>query len=131
VSTAAAIRGYAVCIPASLAWEAAQRALTAGTPSRGFIGIGIQPVALPQFQAPAGREQALLVTNVLPESPAHAAGLLVGDLLLDFNGNALAEAADLLDRLGSTPVGQTVKVKLLRGAAEQSFDITVAARPAR
>ena len=131
VSTAAAIRGYAVCIPASLAWEAAERALTAGTPSRGFIGIGIQPVALPQFQAPAGRERALLVTNVLPESPAHAGGLLVGDLLLDFNGQPLGEAADLLDRLGTTPVGQTVTVKLLRGAAEQSLDITVAARPTR
>ena len=131
VSTAAAIRGYAVCIPASLAWEAAQRALTAGTPSRGFIGIGIQPVSLPQFQAPSGREQALLVTNVLPESPAHSAGLLVGDLLLDFDGQPLAEAADLLDRLGTTPVGQTVTVKLLRGSAEQSLEITVAARPTR
>jgi S1-C subfamily serine protease len=131
VATATAIRGYAVCIPASLAWDAAQRAVTAGTASRGFVGIGIQPVSLPHFQAPAGREQALLVTNVLPDSPAHAAGVLVGDLLLDFNGDALAEAADLLDRLGSTPVGQTVTLKLLRGVAERSLEITVAARPAR
>jgi S1-C subfamily serine protease len=131
VATAAVIRGYAVCIPASIAWEAAQRALTAGTPSRGFIGIGIQPVSLPHFQAPAGREQALLVTNVIPESPAHAAGVLVGDLLLEFNGHTLAEAGDLLDRLGSTAVGQSAKVKLLRGTAEQSLDITVAARPSR
>jgi S1-C subfamily serine protease len=131
VSTAAAIRGYAVCIPASLAWQAAQRALTAGTPSRGFIGVGIQSVALPAFQAPAGREQGLLVTNVVPESPAHAAGLLVGDLLLDFNGHALAEAADLLDRLATTPVGQTAAVRLLRGNTELRFEITVGARPVR
>ena len=81
LATAAAIRGFGVAIPASIAWASAARILTAGTPRRGFVGLALQSVELPPAQRPDGRERALLVLAVTPGSPADAAGLIVGDVL--------------------------------------------------
>jgi serine protease DegQ len=128
IATAAAIRGFAVGIPASIAWAAAARVLEHGTPRRGFIGVVVQPVTLPASQQQGGRERALLVMGVSPSSPAERAGLLVGDLLLEFDGQSTAAAEDLLDLLTSKRVGQEVSVRLLRGGAEKPTKVMVAER---
>lgn len=128
ITTAAAIRGFAVCIPTSLAWEAAARILTGGTPSRGFLGVGVHPVALPPLQAPDGRERALLITSVSAASPAQAAGLMVGDVLLDFDGQPLRAPDDLLDLLNGRKAGEAVAVRTLRGKTEQTVTVTIAER---
>jgi len=128
IATASAIRGFAVGIPASIAWPAAARVLENGTPHRGFIGVVVQPVAIPAPQQQGGRERALLVTGVSPSSPAERAGLMVGDLLLEFDGQSTAAAEDLLDLLTSKKVGQEVGVRLLRGGVEKTVPITVVQR---
>jgi len=128
IATASAIRGFAVGIPASIAWAAAARVLEHGTPQRGFIGVVVQPVALPASLQRAGRERALLVTGVSPSSPAERAGVMVGDLLLEFDGQSTAAAEDLLDLLTNKKVGQEVGARLLRGGVEQTVQITVVER---
>jgi S1-C subfamily serine protease len=129
VATAAVIRGFGVVIPASIAWESAAQVLTSGTPRRGFVGLGVQSVELAAGQGPAGRERALLVVNVAPESPAAAAGLLVGDLLLDLDGHQTTSPDDLLELLTAQRIGQTVPAHTLRGDAVREVQITVGARP--
>ena len=89
IATAAAIRGLGVVIPASIAWKTAATVLEHGSLKRGYLGLAGQPVALPESQrAGDGREHALLVVGVTAGSPAAAAGVLVGDVLLDFDGHA-------------------------------------------
>lgn len=131
IATASAIRGFAVGIPASIAWAAAARVLEQGTPRRGYVGIAVQPVALPVAQQTGGRERALVVLGVSAASPAERAGLMVGDLLLDVDGQTTAAAEDLLDLLTSRRVGEDVTVRLLRGGAEQTVTVRVAERPRR
>ena len=131
LATASAIRGFGVAIPASIAWASAAKILTAGTPRRGFVGLALQAVELAPAQRPDGRERALLVLAVTPGSPADAAGLIVGDVLLDFDGQPTESPDDLLDLLTGNRVGRTVLARTLRGGALREVSIDVVERPRR
>jgi S1-C subfamily serine protease len=128
IATATAIRGLGVVIPASIAWASANQILAVGTPRRGFVGLAVQPVTLSASQDPNGGARALLVVAVTPGSPAERAGLIIGDVLLDFDGKATESPDDLLDLLGGDRVGQNVKARTLRGGAARDVQITVAER---
>src|SRR6266850_1948602 len=130
IATAAAIRGLGVVIPASIAWKTAATVLEHGSLKRGYLGLAGQPVALPDSQrGTGGREQALLVVGVTSNSPASAAGVLVGDLLLEFDGHAIESPEELLDLLLGDRVGRTVPVKVLRGGAVVDLTVAVGERP--
>jgi len=129
LTTAAAIRGFGVAIPASIAWASAAKVLTAGTPRRGFIGLALQSVDLPAAQRPDGRERALLVLAITPGSPAETAGLIVGDVLVDFDGQPTESPDALLDLLTGDRVGRTVVARTLRGGALRDVQIGIVERP--
>jgi serine protease Do len=128
IATADAIRGFGVAIPASIAWASATQILTAGTPRRGFVGLAVQPVELAAPQRPAGRERALLVVAITPGSPAEAAGMIVGDILLEFDGKPTESPEDLLDLLIGSRIGQTAAARTLRGGAARDVQVGVAER---
>jgi serine protease Do len=131
ISTAAAIRGFEVAIPASIAWTTAAEVLKRGHPTRGFLGIAGQTVQLTEKQRSAGeQEHALLIVGVTPGSPADAAGVLVGDILLRFDGRAIQSAEDLLDLLVGDRVGRAVPATFLRGGAALEIPLTVGVRQA-
>jgi serine protease Do len=128
IATAAVIRGFAVAIPASIAWASARQIVTTGG-SRGFIGVAVQPVHAPTAFRTDGRERALLIVGVTPGSPAETAGIIVGDVLLEFAGARIESAEDLLDRLTGDRVGQKIQLKTLHGGVPREVDVIVASRP--
>ncbi|HYM22096.1 MAG TPA: PDZ domain-containing protein [Vicinamibacterales bacterium] len=130
VATAAAIRGTGVVIPAPIAWKTAATLVEHGQLKRGYLGIAGQPVELPEHQQSSDRRRALLVVGVTAGSPAAAAGVLVGDVLVDFDGQAVESPEDLLDLLLGDRVGRAVPVHLLRGGAARDVSVTVGERPA-
>jgi S1-C subfamily serine protease len=130
VATASAIRGLGVVIPASIAWKTAATVLEHGSLKRGFLGLAGQPVSLAENQPGAGgRESALLVVGVTSGSPAASAGVLVGDLLLEFDGHRIESPEELLDLLLGDRVGRAVVVKVLRGGNAVELRVTVGERP--
>jgi S1-C subfamily serine protease len=130
IATAAEIRGLGVVIPARIAWQAAKSLLEHGRLERGYLGIAGQPVHLSETQRQAeNREDALIVVGVTPGSPASAAGVLVGDLLLDFDGRAIASPEELLDLLAGDRVGRAVPLRMLRGTSSLTATVTVGKRP--
>jgi len=132
VATAAAIRGLGVIIPTSIAWKTAATLVEHGSLKRGYLGLAGQPVALPEGQRGAGgRDQALLVVAVTDHSPAAAAGLIVGDVLLAFDGQPITAPEDLLDLLLGDRVGRKVKLDVLRGGTGVELTVEVGERPAR
>lgn len=132
VPTAAAIRGLAVVIPVRIAWATAAALIQHGTVKRGYLGLAGQPVRLPDAQrGPDDRDRALLVVAVTPDSPAEAAGLLVGDLLIDFDGRPIRSADELLELLTVERIGHPVPVRVRRGAAPLGLTITVSERAGR
>jgi len=130
IATAAAIRGLGVVIPAAIAWKTAGTLLEHGRLKRGYLGIAGQPVTLAENQKSAeGRDEALLVVGVTSGSPAAAAGVLVGDVLLQFDGQAIESPEDLLDLLVGDRVGRQVTVRALRGGTVTDLNVTVGERP--
>jgi len=87
-------------------------------------------VALPEAQQHDGREEALLVAGVTSGSPAASAGVLVGDVLLEFDGHAVESPEDLLDLLVGDRVGRQVPLHVLRGGQAVALVVTVGERPA-
>jgi S1-C subfamily serine protease len=131
IATAAAIRGLGVVIPASIAWKTAATLIQHGGLKRGYLGIAGQPVRLPESQKSGdGREDALLIVGVTSGSPAAAAGLLVGDIIVDFDGHPVESPEDLLDLLLGDRIGRGVPVRLLRGGSPITVTVTVSERPA-
>src|SRR3954452_8954721 len=131
IATAAEIRGLGVVIPAAIAWKTAATVIEHGSLKRGYLGLAGQPVALPESQRGAdGRDHALLVVGVTSGAPAAAAGVLVGDVLLAFDGHPVESPEELLDLLLGDRVGRSVPVSLLRGGSRIEVMVAVGERPA-
>ena len=130
ITTAAAIRGLSVVIPASIAWRTAAAVLEHGHLKRGYLGISGQPARLAEHQRAAiGRDEALLTVGVTSGSPAAAAGVLVGDVLLELDGHAIGSPEDLLDLLAGDRVGRQATLRLLRGGTMTDVAVTIGERP--
>jgi len=131
IATASAIRGLGVVIPASIAWHAASDVVKHGRPRRGYLGIAGQPVSLSERQqGGSSRDRGLLIVGITPGGPADTANLLVGDVLIEFDGQPVSSAEELLDLLTADRVGRAVGAKLLRAGAPRDADVTVAERTA-
>ena len=129
VITGAAIRGTTVVVPTALAVPAGQQVASTGGARQGFIGISSAAVNLPARQR-AGRAQeyGLLVTGLVPESPADAAGLLVGDVIVGFASAVIQEPEQLVTLLRGDRVGKAVPLTVLRGGAVHDVTVTVGER---
>jgi len=128
--TSLAIRGTTVVIPASLAFAAATKAAVDGGTKQGFIGVSSTPVAIPERQR-AGRSQGvgLLINQVSQQSPADAAGLLVGDVIVGFDGEPVEDGEELVTRLRGNRIGKPVPVTVLRGGSAVDVTVTIGERP--
>jgi serine protease Do len=131
ITTASAIRGLGVVIPASIAWRAASDVVKHGRPRRGYLGIAGQPVELSERQrGDTPRDRGLLIVGLTQGGPADAAALLVGDVLIEFDGQPVSAPEDLLDLLTTDRVGRAVNVRLLRAGRSHEVSVTVTERPA-
>jgi S1-C subfamily serine protease len=129
VTTAVAIRGLGVVIPASIAWKTAATILEHGQLKRGYLGVAGQPVRLPETQrGTRDRDGALLVVGVTEGSAAAHAGVLVGDIIFEFDGHPIESPEDLLDLLIGERVGRSAVLRLLRGGQPLDVEVTVGER---
>lgn len=129
VITSAAIRGTTVVIPFDLVADAASAVVAHGGTRQGFIGVASTTVRVPARQRQGRSEDhGLLVTGLVDGSPADAAGLLVGDIIVGFEGDAVQEPEQLVMRLRGDHIGRPVRLTLLRGASAHDVVVTVGER---
>jgi S1-C subfamily serine protease len=126
VATGATLRGLPLFIPGAIAWRVGEALAAQGRIKRGFLGISAQPVHIPDAQR-SGREQdtGLLVVGVAGDSPA-ARTLLVGDVVVGFDGEPIRHHDDLLARLSGDRVGTMVPIEVIRGGEVRTLSIEVA-----
>ena len=67
-----------------------------------------------------------LVADVVKDGPAEEAGIQVGDVIVEFDGKPVKDSAELPLLVARTPVGKSVKLKVLRGSAESILDVKIA-----
>jgi S1-C subfamily serine protease len=126
ICTGSQIRGFGVVIPAAIAWSAATDVLTHGQRRRGYLGIAGQPVQLSERQrGPQGPERGVLVVGITSGSPAEAAGVLVGDILVDFDSRAIESPDDLLEALATDCIDRQLAVRVIRGASREELLVTI------
>lgn len=131
IMTTGLARGVAIGIPAHLAWEIGDILAQDGQMKRGYLGITSQPVNLPDAQR-AGRTQSsgLLIMHIESDSPAANGGILLGDILVSLDSQAINDTGDLQALLAGSRVGTEVPVEVIRGGTLQTLDITIGEKPA-
>ncbi|MBZ5592334.1 MAG: S1C family serine protease [Acidobacteriia bacterium] len=123
INTSGLSRFMAVAIPVPTANRVIKDLLEKGRVARGYLGIGMHPVRLPD-----GRS-GLIVIHVQPEGPAGRSGLLIGDVLLELDGGPVADNDDVHGHLGGDSVGKTLKAAIVRGGVDLEVKIQVGERP--
>jgi S1-C subfamily serine protease len=125
IATSALSRIAGVAIPASTVDRVVNEILARGRVRRGYLGVGLQPVELPDHH------KGLIVLSLEPEGPAAKAGVLIGDVLVSLGGRAVSDTEDIQTALEGVEVGGPIAAEVLRGGAGKTITITVGERPRR
>jgi S1-C subfamily serine protease len=131
IATPRFARFGAIAVPASTVNRVVDALLQKGHIPQGFLGVGLHPVRLPEaLRQSLGRSEktAAIVVEVEPDSPAHKAGILIGDLLISFGANPIARVEDVHAQLSADAIGKSVAVKLVRGGVAKEVTVAVGER---
>jgi S1-C subfamily serine protease len=129
IGTAGLIRNAAAAVPAATAWRIAAVLAEHGHIRRGYLGIRTQPVRIPEHQRGAvAVDRGLLVSGIAPAGPAAEAGVLVGDILVEFAGTAVRDPEELLALLTAERIGQAAPLRVLRGSEYRAIDVNIGER---
>jgi len=122
--------GVGFAVPANMARGVMESLIKTGKVVRGWLGVSIQevtPALAKQFGLSNG--SGALVNKVLPGSPAAAAGLQKGDVIVGFNGKPVESPSTLRNTVAQTPVGQKVAVDVMRDRKQVKLNVKIAEQP--
>jgi S1-C subfamily serine protease len=129
MTTTGLLRGLPVAIPSPSLWEIAGALAANQGVKRGYLGVGIQPVRLPERQRGGRGDRGVLIVSMAPGGAADQAGVLVGDVVVGFNGQATEDADDLQDALAAAAPDASVALEILRAGVLQRVTVVVGERP--
>lgn len=132
INTSGLTRHWSVAIPPSTIDRVADALLAKGRIARGYLGVGLQPVRMPDAVARAlqlARNGGAIVVGVEPGSPADRGGLLIGDVLVAIDGTPVTDVEDVHGLLGPDKVGVQASVRVIRAGALAQVPVTVGERP--
>jgi S1-C subfamily serine protease len=134
IATSGVFRHLQCAIRAAAVTQVVEQVVHRGRIPRAYLGVGTQPVELPEAlreRLSLAQRTALIVVNVGPGSPAAAAGIIIGDVIVAIAGHVIAEPADLLGVLRPDRVGSVVTISVLRGGEPRELQVTIGERPSR
>jgi serine protease Do len=122
--------GIGFAIPSNMARKIYMELLDKGRVTRGWLGVQIQPLT-PELAREFGVKEVrgVLVSDVVPDSPAAKAGIQRGDVLTEFDGKRLEGPTDLQRAVGLSAPGQSAKVRVWRDQNEKTVDVKVSEAP--
>jgi S1-C subfamily serine protease len=131
IATPRFARFGAIAIPATAVNRVIDTLLKKGHIPQGYLGVGLQPVRLPEALRQSlqrSEKTAAIVLEVEPESPAHKAGIVIGDILVALAGHPVARLEDVHSQLHGESIGKPLALKFVRGGAIQEVNIVVGER---
>ncbi|MBI4553799.1 MAG: trypsin-like peptidase domain-containing protein [Candidatus Latescibacteria bacterium] len=114
--------GALLAIPMNRALTIARQLIEFGEVRRSWLGVEIESLA--------GREGGVPIDHVYEGSPAQAAGLRKGDILLSVNGLPTTSPFALADRVANIPVGTEVELQYIRNSHQEVKRVRLGQRPA-
>jgi S1-C subfamily serine protease len=122
----------AIAVSASTINKITDTLLTKGRIPRGYLGVGLQPVRLPNTireMLQRNEKTAAIVVEVHPEGPADKAGIIIGDILISIAGHPVTQLEDIQSHLAGNAIGKSLPLKFVRGGSVQEGRIVVGERP--
>jgi len=119
--------GIGFAVPVNMARGVMTQLVRFGEVRRGRLGIDFEdlaPDAAVALKLPTA--DGALISTVQPDSPAAKAGLRRGDVVLAFNGRPVRSGPDLRNRLGLTPVGDTIELTVFRDGNKLTVKLQIA-----
>lgn len=117
-------RRRVLVIPSATIHRVAARLESHGRIARGYLGLGLQPVAVD------GGGSGAMVMSVDPQGPGARAGICQGDVLVAWNGAAIRHLQPLMRTLGPDSVNRSVALDLRRAGETRQVSLVIAERPA-
>jgi serine protease Do/serine protease DegQ len=123
-------QGIGFAIPINLARKVMDDLVKKGKVTRGWLGVGIQPLT-PELSKSFGVSgEGVLVNQVMPKSPAETAGLKVGDLILTIDGKSIKDPRELQRVIADADIGKTLELTVLREKEKRTVKVQVGEMPA-
>jgi len=132
IATPVLSRVSVFAVPLATVDRVVETLLAHGRIPRGYLGVGLQPIAIPEHLKSTLHLTAstgLIVISVDHDAPAGQAGVMIGDVLLELNGLAIQEPENIQEALGAGSVGKKLPARLLRGGKLVDVELTVGERP--
>jgi S1-C subfamily serine protease len=129
-----ALHRSGITVPASTIHRVAAELLEKGRIERPYLGLAMQAAPLPESlrtRLNLMATEGLLVVHTEPGGPAEKAGVLLGDVLLELDGQGTADTDDVQRVLRGQKSGNAVQAKLLRGGTVATIGVLLAGRPAK
>lgn len=117
--------GIGFAIPSGVAKKTIDQLIEFGRTKRGWLGVRIQHLTDDMAESLGLKVKGAIVGSVTPDGPAQKAGILSGDVILEFDGKQISENNRLSRFVGETPIGKVCKVKVWRKGQEVTTEVTV------
>jgi serine protease Do len=129
-STSGGYQGIGFAVPVNVAKWVSRQLSEEGLVHRAYLGIGIQPVTS-EIAAQLGmsKPRGAMVTEVRPNSPAEAAGVQVGDVVIDYAGAEVREPRELSAVVARTKIGSQQAMRVMRNGKEITLTVNVKEMP--
>jgi S1-C subfamily serine protease len=134
IATAGLSRIAGLAIPAFTVNRVIDTLLEKGHVPHAYLGIGVQPVAIPEVLSTSldvANKGGVMVVSIEPDGPASQAGVLLGDMLVGLGESQIEEIEDLQSFLDSGVMGEAVKARFIRAGKLQEVTITPRERPGK
>jgi S1-C subfamily serine protease len=131
IATPRFARFGAIAVPTATVNRVVDVILQKGRVPRGYLGVGLQPVRLPDALRQSlqrAEKTAAIVLEVEPESPAHKAGIVIGDILVSLEGQPVTHLENVQSHLSAENIGKALAARIIRGGAAQNLNIVVSER---
>lgn len=134
IATSGLSRIAGLVIPAATIDRVLDALLAKGYVPRGYIGVGVQPVAIPtELRSSLGvsAESGVMVVKIESGGPADKAGIFLGDILLAIGETPLENIEELQAFSDSGVIGKPVKATLIRAGELRDVEVVVGERPGK
>lgn len=122
----ASAQGIGFAIPINMIRKILPALEKEGKVTRGWLGVMIQQLTTDLAKAfKLSDDQGALVSEVMKESPAEQAGIVRGDVIVDFDGKKVTQMHDLPAIVAETPIGKTVLVRVIRDGAPVQMKVKI------
>ncbi len=123
-------QGIGFAVPTNMVRPLMSQLIQKGKIIRGWLGVTIQEMT-PEIAQKFGLEKSrgALVSDVTKGSPAEKAGILRGDIVIEFNRKEVKDVASLRNMVSQSKVGSDVLIKILRSGKEYAVRLVVAELP--